>query len=161
MNFTTTLTDSKMKANQPYAIKVASAFTATAINGVTIVEEDTPTQHATNWDFVGTYTNGNIPQNSYFFSSNKLWQAEDETNTIAPFRAYFTYTGGVAARNVNFVIDGETTGIANVNVNDNDNFDNAPMYNLAGQRVTKSYKGVIIVNGKKVLNKYKSQELEN
>ena len=31
--------------------------------------------------------------------------------------------------------------------------DNAPMYNLAGQRVNKSYKGVVIVNGKKMLNK--------
>ncbi|MBR4364955.1 MAG: InlB B-repeat-containing protein [Prevotella sp.] len=50
--------------------------------------------------------------------------------------------------------DGTATGIANVDVNTNDNFDaNAPMYNLAGQRVTKSYKGVVIVNGKKMLNK--------
>jgi len=52
------------------------------------------------------------------------------------------------------VFDGEATGIANLNVNDNDNFDaNVPMYNLAGQRVNKSYKGVVIVNGKKMLRK--------
>ena len=50
--------------------------------------------------------------------------------------------------------DETTTGIANLNVDVNDNFDdNAPMYNLAGQRVNKSYKGVVIVNGKKMLNK--------
>lgn len=30
---------------------------------------------------------------------------------------------------------------------------NAPMYNLAGQRVSKSYKGVVIQNGKKIVNK--------
>lgn len=30
---------------------------------------------------------------------------------------------------------------------------NAPMYNLAGQRVDKSYKGVVIQNGKKFINK--------
>lgn len=48
----------------------------------------------------------------------------------------------------------ETTGIANLNVDANDNFDdNAPMYNLAGQRVGKSYKGIVVVNGKKVLIK--------
>lgn len=47
---------------------------------------------------------------------------------------------------------GEATGIANVDVNTK--FDaNAPMYNLAGQRVGKNYKGVVIVNGKKMLNK--------
>ena len=45
-----------------------------------------------------------------------------------------------------------STGIANVDVNDN--FDaNAPMYNLAGQKVNKSYKGVVIVNGRKIVNK--------
>ena len=47
-----------------------------------------------------------------------------------------------------------TTGIANLNVNDNTNIDaNAPMYNLAGQRVGKNYKGVVIMNGKKVVLK--------
>ena len=51
-----------------------------------------------------------------------------------------------------FTFDDTTTGINGINVNDT--FDaNAPMYNLAGQRVTKSYKGVVIVNGKKMLNK--------
>ena len=38
-------------------------------------------------------------------------------------------------------------------VNANDNFDNAPMYNLAGQRVSKSYKGIVIQNGKKMIKK--------
>lgn len=53
-----------------------------------------------------------------------------------------------------FFLDGETTGISNVDVNANANFDaNAPMYNLAGQKVTKSYKGVVIQNGKKYMNK--------
>ena len=61
-------------------------------------------------------------------------------------------TGGNNAR-LYIVLDGEATGIANVDVNANDNFDNAPMYNLAGQRVTTSYKGVVIVNGKKYINK--------
>ena len=50
--------------------------------------------------------------------------------------------------------EGNTTGIANLNVDANTNFDaNAPMYNLAGQRVNKSYKGVVIVNGKKFVIK--------
>ena len=58
------------------------------------------------------------------------------------------------ARTLELVFEGEATGISNVDVNANDNFNaNAPMYNLAGQRVTKSYKGVVIQNGKKMLNK--------
>ena len=50
------------------------------------------------------------------------------------------------------IVEGEATGVANVEFNENLDT-NAPMYNLAGQRVTKSYKGVVIVNGKKMLNK--------
>lgn len=62
-------------------------------------------------------------------------------------------SSGSGARSAYF-FDNETTGIANLNVNDNANFNaDAPMYNLAGQRVGKNYKGVVIVNGKKMLNK--------
>ena len=48
--------------------------------------------------------------------------------------------------------DGETTNISNLNVNDNLNID-APRYNLSGQQVGKDYKGIVIVNGKKYINK--------
>lgn len=48
--------------------------------------------------------------------------------------------------------EGTTTGISNVDVNDNIDA-NAPMYNLAGQKVSKSYKGIVVVNGKKVVRK--------
>ena len=47
--------------------------------------------------------------------------------------------------------DSETTAIDFVVAEPIDTY--APMYNLAGQRVTKNYKGVVIVNGKKMLNK--------
>lgn len=58
------------------------------------------------------------------------------------------------ARTLNFLFENETTGISNLNVNDNANIDaNAPMYNLAGQKVGKNYKGIVIVNGKKVVRK--------
>lgn len=70
--------------------------------------------------------------------------------TLAAGKAYIEYATA-QARDF-FTFDGETTGIANVDVNDNVDA-NAPMYNLAGQRVNKSYKGVVIVNGKKMLNK--------
>lgn len=146
LNFTTELSDNKMKANQPYAIKVASDFTAAAVSNAMIVE-GTTTQHVDNWYFVGTYANGNIPSGSYFFSGNKLWMAEDGSNTIAPFRAYFTTTEP-AARELTFFIDGEKTDIRTI--------DNGPqaidhVYNLNGQRVAQPTKGLYIVNGRKVV----------
>lgn len=46
-----------------------------------------------------------------------------------------------------------TTGIDNLNAESKTLNDNAPMYNLAGQRVDKTYKGVVIQNGKKFINR--------
>lgn len=69
-------------------------------------------------------------------------------------RAVMWLDSAIALSREFFFLDGETTGISNVDVNANANFDaNAPMYNLAGQKVSKSYKGIVIVNGKKVLKK--------
>lgn len=72
---------------------------------------------------------------------------------LAAHKAYLELPSTTPARDfVGFDFGGETTGIANVDVNAN--FDaNAPMYNLAGQRVGKNYKGVVIQNGKKMLMK--------
>ena len=44
----------------------------------------------------------------------------------------------------------KTTGINTIKANTDVN---APVYNLAGQQVEKSYKGLVIKNGKKVINK--------
>lgn len=46
-----------------------------------------------------------------------------------------------------------TAGEAGINDIKNDVDKNAPKYNLAGQRVDKNYKGVVIQNGKKFMNK--------
>lgn len=48
-------------------------------------------------------------------------------------------------------VNGHTAGVNHVTI-DKMNA-NAPMYNLAGQRVSKNYKGVVIQNGKKFFNK--------
>ncbi len=96
-------------ANQPYAIKLSSSDSKSSpftIEGVTI-SDATPTQTITNWNFIGTYSSTNIPTGSYFFSGNQLWQASDETNTIKPFRAYFTYTGNASAPQPRFIISSE------------------------------------------------------
>lgn len=75
------------------------------------------------------------------------------TGTLAAHKAYLDLSRSSFNAHDFLGFDfGEATGIANVDVNTK--FDaNAPMYNLAGQRVGKNYKGVVIVNGKKMLNK--------
>lgn len=54
---------------------------------------------------------------------------------------------------INIISIEKTTGIDNINQLDSTINDNAPMYNLAGQRVGKEYKGVVIQNGKKFINR--------
>lgn len=82
--------------------------------------------------------------------------AGTNTNLVPANRAYLHADGAGAREFISINFGGETTGIANLNVDVNDNakFDaNAPMYNLAGQRVGASYKGVVIQNGKKYIKK--------
>ena len=69
------------------------------------------------------------------------------------FKAYFVNsTTGEAKEGFDLVNANETTGVESI---DNAQFaiDNAPVYNLQGQRVVKAQKGVFIQNGKKIVVK--------
>lgn len=66
-------------------------------------------------------------------------------------KGYLQLTGTTAAKPTFFAFDGIGTGISHIEADAA--LENAAMYNLAGQRVDKSYKGVVIVNGKKMLRK--------
>ena len=68
---------------------------------------------------------------------------------ISPFRAYFTGIPEGASAKLNF-IDGEATGINGVNA---EAAADGTIYNLAGQKVSAAYKGIVIMNGKKYLVK--------
>lgn len=71
--------------------------------------------------------------------------------TIPAKKGYLKLTGTTAAKPTFFAFDGIGTGISHIEADAA--FQNAAIYNLAGQRVDKSYKGVVIVNGKKMLRK--------
>ncbi|MBR5688407.1 MAG: carboxypeptidase regulatory-like domain-containing protein [Prevotella sp.] len=78
-----------------------------------------------------------------------------QTQTVGAGKAYLRLSddlaNAAALLGVTFLEDGETTGIDTVSTDMLDQ--NAPMYNTAGQRVQKSYKGVVIQNGKKFIKK--------
>lgn len=82
-----------------------------------------------------------------------FYYVNDTEPTLPAGKAYLHVDGGINAR-LNIVFDGETTGINTIENSEMiiENSD-APMYNLAGQKVNKSYKGVVIVNGKKIVRK--------
>ena len=69
------------------------------------------------------------------------------------FKAYFVNsTTGEAKEGFELVNANETTGVESID-NSQLTIDNAPVYNLQGQRVNKAQKGVFIQNGKKVVVK--------
>lgn len=130
----------------------ADGYTFTGVE----VKDATPTQTADGFNFVGTYTATTVPVGNYFInSSNKFYKAGDDKTNIKGTRATFEPVGAAtSAKGLGFNVteDGTTTAINSITMQEELNA-NAPMYNLAGQQVTKAYKGVILQNGKKFINK--------
>lgn len=76
------------------------------------------------------------------------------SQTVGAGKAYLRLTEALAQAAASLGItfgDDETTGIDAISGDMLD--ESAPMYNTAGQRVQKSYKGVVIQNGKKYIKK--------
>ena len=86
------------------------------------------------------------------------------TSKFPGFRAYFYFPGWSAEENnklhsptdtnnskVFLFVEGSTTGISDIRTDENNN--DGRIYNLAGQVVDESYKGIVIKNGRKYLAK--------
>ena len=73
--------------------------------------------------------------------------------TIPAGKAYLVIKGSASSKGFIGISDGDATGINQISASQNTLNENAPMFNLAGQQVTKAYKGVILQNGKKFINK--------
>lgn len=93
---------------------------------------------------------------NYTLAAGPTFMHSSGSGTLAAGKAFLRTTENVTGPNAKLalIFDGETTGI-NAIENSELRIENsdAPMYNLAGQRVSKSYKGVVIQNGKKFMNK--------
>jgi hypothetical protein len=74
--------------------------------------------------------------------------AEAGTYHDQPYTHKFVMPAKAVTVKVRFT---SSTGINGIDADAAD--DNAPIYNLAGQKVTKAYKGVVIKNGKKYMQK--------
>lgn len=151
-----------MEANHPYLIKVGSDMTEFSVENVDITPDEdeayiefdngkSGSRRVVYSGFYGTYkAQTTVPEYCLFLNGNKFYYSSGATKMKA-YRAYFEFLDILsdvenASAKVTF-FDG-TTEITNVNLNDNINED-APRYNLAGQKVSKSYKGIVIQNGVK------------
>lgn len=150
INFTTSTNG--IKANVPVLIKLASvnADNTYSFENVNIQVAE-PKAEGTTYSFVGSYKSYNLVNDDYMLYADKWWKKETgDTYTIKAFRAYIKANTPAAAKQLNLVIDGQTTGLKLNTVNGNIE---GETYNIAGQRVANSYKGLIIKNGKKIIKK--------
>lgn len=145
-----------LEANKPYMVHFAEAktgvtFTANTVEPTTeLTTEDSGNQ----FDFVGSYVANNAPAAGDYIVVTKGIQKAKGGNHMKAFRAYFkAQDEESAAKQMAISIDGnDVTGINAIDFNDALQ-GNKPAYNLAGQRVSKTYKGIVIRNGKKTINK--------
>ncbi len=157
---------SAIEANHPYIIKVSQPVEVFTVDGVDIVADEdeayiefdngkTGSRKVVYSGFYGTYHAGTVlDEFTLFLNDNKFWYSTGQTKMKA-FRAYFDFYDDVLTEveNAAGVIEfkfgfDDATGIDNLNTNLNHS---EATFNLAGQRVGKNYKGIVVTKGKKAL----------
>ena len=154
--FSSASADEGIAANTPMLIKVSRATETATFDGVSIEPEEAPVvqvgrKASERGYFYGTYAMTTVPEENLFLSGNKFWYSTGATS-IKGYRGYFelrdvldAYYDGSEVK-VNVIIDDEATGIRTI---DHSSLTIDHYYNLAGQRVGRNYKGVVVTKGKK------------
>ncbi len=164
----------KIEAGVPYLVKWDKAadyddnptdydITDPVFTGVTVSNEDPAERKVISYDhnveFRGNYSpvnlDGGDASNLYLGAGNKLYWPSANKN-IKSFRAYFHVELGEnpqAARNIvmNLGEDSPTIVVESEERRVKSEESDDVIYNLSGQKVDASYKGIVIKNGKKVV----------
>lgn len=150
----------EVAAGTPFIAKPASNIVNPTFSDVEIKAVSPGSTTKDGYKFQGTYTKVTLdPATNLFISmSQQKMVPPTGSNILQGLRAYFIVPEGEGARvgiDFNAFIEEITTDINQLNMEHLPIYsdDNTPLYNLSGQRVSKSYKGIVIVNGKKVLRK--------
>ena len=146
--------EGNMIAGVPYLIKPTEDITSLAFEGVTITETEGNCKGNiySIWGTFGKYDMLTDGTELFLNAAGKFVAPAAATNTMKGFRAYFMVPSGASAAAININIDGETTGINNI---ETEATVKGKVYNLNGQYVGNSLnglkKGIYVVNGKKVI----------
>ncbi len=140
--------DGSIAANVPVLVNATTASTEQTFQGVQIVAATEAKVEGTNFDFVGVYAPMTVDEGDYFVSGGKLYKSAGSTNLKA-FRAYIDNKSNGEGE-VKLYIDGVATAISEINA---DVQESGVIYNLAGQRVSKTTRGIYVKNGRKVVVK--------
>ena len=145
----TEVTTKEIPANTPFLVYNAAAAEksleliddgtgATPINSI-MAEQFKGTNVDKEFDVTGTL--------DYFVCNGTNFVFVKDSGTLPAHRCWIELSKNAAAKLLEIVIDGGTDGIQNVQSAQQNN---GTRYNLAGQRVGNDYKGIVIINGKKM-----------
>jgi hypothetical protein len=142
-------TASSIVAGKPYIVKPTSEVETIVATGKTIattagtIEEGDITM-------IGNFASEILTPGTYYInkSSQLMKLGEGYTANLKGFRVYFTVDGSSPVKALGFDFEDNATGLNNLDANVNLN---ETIYNIAGQRLNKTQKGINIINGKKVL----------
>lgn len=142
-----------VKANVPCVLEATKEGSSFLLTDRTLVASATAVTTVGNLSMIGTYAPmEEIPQsnNNYILYNDNLYYVNSVVGMDGT-RAYFKVEGVSGTRVLSVVYEGdEATEIAEI---DEEPVEDGVIYNLAGQVVGADYKGIAIINGKKVLLK--------
>jgi len=142
-------------AGKPYLVKPSATIKNPTFHDVTLTATEAQSISLGGYSLVAIYSPTTLAadQTEFFMKSDgRLYYPEsDGVARLKGMRAYFKTTNGQAAPLLS--LDGETTGINEVQYSGFKVQGSEAFYNLNGQRVTHPTKGLYIVNGKKIIIK--------
>ena len=147
-----------IKAGVPYMVRnttMTSDLTEIIMENVSVNTSfnNSETDHV---NFVGTYTDGYVPEGGCFISNNVFYQAgNSNTNRLKGFRAYLEITDP-EVRSISYRIIGEEDNTGDDNTGDDDNVEDSvdssvtevttvAIYNTAGERLETMQVGLNIL----------------
>ena len=145
-------------ANQPvliYGITTGvGEKTEYSFDAVSVTDLATCTQTADGFNFIGTFKPMTLNVNDWFIASNNKLYYASKAFQMKGLRAVFRATDDNSSAKIGtFDVTNGTTGIRKVYDENGKLLRSGVTYNLSGQKVNSSYRGIVISNGKKYLQK--------
>ena len=148
-----------IEAGKPYLVKVDAQtdLSQAAFAGAIVSKETQPYTSAT-VDFIPTLGATDIETDDvrkilFLGAENTLYRTNSTSSMMKGFRAYFQLKEAAEVKGFELNFGDEATGLVEIQNSKFKNQDDDIIYNVAGQRLERTQKGINIVSGKKVIIK--------
>ena len=142
-------------ANEPFLMRSTAGVTEISLSDVEVAAiAANPVATESEASLIGAYTATDITgtEKNYVLSNNQIFSVGEAGAKINPYRAYIQIDESTPVKVLSFIVDGTATGVEAPEVTEAE--EEEILYNTAGVRVGKDYKGIVInQKGEKRLQK--------